>query len=85
MLPTRSDTNRPLLLKKMARSLKFRTKEEEELYYPCGENKGANQFRGYRQASLRLCFRLGKNPYPLEQYTVTSVSMAASIICGKSI
>ena len=34
----------------------------EKLYYPCSENKGADQLRGYREADLRLCFRLGKNP-----------------------
>ena len=32
------------------------------MYYPCSENKGADQLRGYREADLRLCFRLGKNP-----------------------
>ena len=30
----------------------------EELYYPCGENKGADQLRSYCEADLRLCFRL---------------------------
>ena len=31
---------------------------EEELYYRCSENKGADQLRGYhREADLRLCFR----------------------------
>ena len=33
---------------------------EEELYYPSRENKGADQLRGYREADLRLCFRLGR-------------------------
>ena len=46
----------------MARGLKFGIKEEEELYYPCSENKGADQLRGYRKADLRLCFRICKNP-----------------------
>ena len=32
------------------------------MYYPCRENKGADQLRGYREADLRLCFRIGKNP-----------------------
>ena len=32
------------------------------MYYPCSENKGADQLRGYREADLHLCFRLGKNP-----------------------
>ena len=30
----------------------------EELYYPCSENKGADQLRSYCKADLRLCFRL---------------------------
>ena len=41
----------------MSRCLKFQVKEVEELYYPCSENKGADQLRGYRKADLRLCFR----------------------------
>ena len=32
------------------------------MHYPYSENKGADQLRGYREADLRLCFRLGKNP-----------------------
>ena len=32
------------------------------MFYPSSENKGADQLRGYREADLRLCFRLGKNP-----------------------
>ena len=47
--PNRSDTNRPVQAQKTARSMKFRIKEVEGLYYPCSENKGADQ--------LRLCFR----------------------------
>ena len=33
-------------------------KEVEGSYYPCSENKGADQLRGYREADLRLCFRI---------------------------
>ena len=54
----RFDTNRPAQLQKQARSLKFWSEVEEELYYPSSENKGADQLRGYREADLRLCFRL---------------------------
>ena len=43
----------------MARSLKFRIKVEEELYYPYSENKGANQLYSYCKADLRLCSRIG--------------------------
>ena len=46
----------------MARGVKFRILEVEGLYYPCSENKGADQLRGYREADLRLCFRICKNP-----------------------
>ena len=27
------------------------------MYYPCSENKDADQLRGYREVDLRLCFR----------------------------
>ena len=46
----------------MARGLKFRIYEVEGSYYPCSENKGADQLRGYREADLRLCFRICKKP-----------------------
>ena len=39
----RSDTNQAAQSQKQARSLKFRLKEEEEVYYPCSENKGAER------------------------------------------
>ena len=51
-------TNRAVQLQKMARGLKFRTREVKGLYYPCSENKDADQLRGYREADLRLCFRI---------------------------
>ena len=56
--PTRSDTNQPVQSQTQARSLRFWILEEEGLYYPCSENKGADQLRGYREAGLRLCFRI---------------------------
>ena len=28
------------------------------MYYPSSENKGADQLCGYREADLRLCFRI---------------------------
>ena len=58
--PIRSDKNLPVQSQKQARSLKFWIYLEEELYYPSSENKGADQLRGYREADLRLCFRLGR-------------------------
>ena len=30
--------------------------------YLCSENKGVDQLRGYREADLRLCFRICKKP-----------------------
>ena len=56
--PNRSDTNQPVQARKRATSLKFRIKVEKGLYYPSSQNKGADQLRGYREADLRLCFRL---------------------------
>ena len=56
--PNRSDTNRPVKAQKRARSMKFCIYEVEGVYYPSSENKGADQLRGYREADLRLCFRL---------------------------
>ena len=47
----RSNTNRAVQAQKQARSLKFQIKEEEEVYYPSSENKGADH-------DLRLCFRI---------------------------
>ena len=32
------------------------------MYYPFSEIKGADQLRGYREADLRLCFRICKKP-----------------------
>ena len=45
----------------MARDLKFRIQKVQGLYYPCSVNKGADQLPGYREADLRLCFRICKN------------------------
>ena len=59
--PTRFGTNRPVKFQKQSRRLKFRFQEEEKLYYPCSENKGADQLRSYCEADLRLCFRIGKS------------------------
>ena len=33
------------------------------MYYPFSENKGADQLRGYREADLRLFFRICKRPF----------------------
>ena len=51
-----SDTNQAVLSLNMARGLKFRIQKEEGLYYPCSENKGADQLRGYRKDDLRLAY-----------------------------
>ena len=58
--PTWSDTNRAVQLQKMARGLKFRIQKVEGLYYLSSINKGADQFRGYREADLGLCFCICK-------------------------
>ena len=33
------------------------------MYNLCSENKGADQLRGYREADLRLCFRICKSRF----------------------
>ena len=48
----RPDTKQAVQPKKTPRSLKFQIEEEEELYFPSSENKGADH-----EADLRLCFR----------------------------
>ena len=58
--PTWSDTNQAMQSQKMAIGLKFRIKKVEGLDYLCSENEGADQLRGYREADLRLCFRICK-------------------------
>ena len=58
--PTWSDTNLAVQSQKMARGLKLRILKGEGLYYLCSENKGADQLRGYREADLRLRFRICK-------------------------
>ena len=60
--PTWSDTNQAVQPHKMARGLKFRIYEVGVLYYLCSENNVADQLRGYREADLRLCFRICKKP-----------------------
>ena len=44
LFPTWSDTNQAVHLQKMAKGLKFRNKEVEELYYPCSEKKTLTSF-----------------------------------------
>ena len=56
--PNRSEKNRAVQAQKQARSLKFRILEGEEVYYPCSENKGADQLRSYCKADLHLCFSI---------------------------
>ena len=60
--PTWRDTNQAVQLQKMARGLKFRIRKVpvEGLCYICCENKGVDQLCGYREADLRLCFRIFK-------------------------
>ena len=59
--PTWSDTNQAVQLQKMDRGLKLRISKVEGLYYPCRENKGADQFGGgYCEAVLRFVFAYAK-------------------------
>ena len=49
--PNRSDKHRSVQVQRMARSEKFWV---QELYYPCSENKGTDQFCSYYTADLGL-------------------------------
>ena len=57
-VPTMPNTNRAVQSQKKVRSLNLWIYKVEELYYPCSENKGADQLRSYCEADLRLCFRI---------------------------
>ena len=52
--PNRSDTNQAVRSQKQDRSLKFQIYEEEEVYYLCSENKGADQLRGSFAVTAKL-------------------------------
>ena len=58
--PNRSDTNQAVQAQKMARGWKFWIKKVEQQYYPCSENKGADQLRSNCEADLSLCFHMCK-------------------------
>ena len=57
----RTDTNQAVQSQKKVRILKCWAEVEEELLYPCSENKGADQLCSYYEADQHLCFRTGKN------------------------
>ena len=57
---TRSDANQAVQPQKMARGLKFWTKEVEGLYYLCNETNGADQLRDYSATELCLCIPICK-------------------------
>ena len=78
--PTRSDINRPVQFQKKSRRLKFRIYEEEKLYYPSSENKGADQLRSYCEADLRLCFRIGKIRFSHDAAHISFSIFTSSVI-----
>ena len=53
-VPTRSDTNWPVQSQEQARSLKFRIQEDGS-YYPCSENKGADQLCSNAVTAQLIC------------------------------
>ena len=58
----------------------------EGLYYLCGENKGADQLRGYREADLRLCFRICKNRFSNDAaHIVSSIRAIGILICDQHV
>ena len=77
--PDRSDTNQAVQAQNMARGWKFWIWKVEELYYPCSENKGADQLRSNCEADLRLCFRICKSLSSKE-----TIAVLALITCHSS-
>ena len=57
---TWSDINQAVQQQKMSRGLTFRIQKAEGLYYLGSENKGADQLCSYREADMRLSFRICK-------------------------
>ena len=49
------------------------------LYYPCSENKGADQLRDYREADLRLCFAYAKS-----RFSHTEAHIFAALLYGNT-
>ena len=54
--PTRCDTNRPVQSLKQDRCLKLWIYVEEELYYPCSKNIGAELICAFVFASAKIWF-----------------------------
>ena len=79
--PTRSDTNRPVQLQRMARGLKFRIYEVEGLYYPSSENKGADQLCSYSAADLHLCLRICKSRFSYDAAHVVHIAETINGLC----
>ena len=67
----------------MTKGVKFRIKEGEGLYYPCSENNVADQLRGYREADLRLCFRICKKPVFLRRGSFANVQKRERLARGQ--
>ena len=62
------------------------------MYYPCSENKDADQLRGYREADLRLCFRPSKllvfsrtGSYLILNDAIFSLNLSSCFKCASSI
>ena len=50
----------------------------EGLYYPYSQNKGTDQLRCYREADLRLCFRICKKPFSHDEAQMVLVNWLAT-------
>ena len=49
------------------------------MYYLCSENKGTDQLRGYREADLRLCFCICKNPVFSQRGSIKLLAMSEEV------
>ena len=63
----------------MARGLKFCIWEVEGLYYPCSENRGADQLCSYCTADMCLCFRICKSRFSHDAAQINELSSMIAI------
>ena len=56
----------------MARGLKFRIKVDEGLYYPCSENKGADQFAVTAKLICAFVFAYAKSRFSHDEAQMKS-------------
>ena len=55
------------------------------MYYPCSENKGADQLCGYRTTDLRLCFRICQNRFSYDAAHMPGAIARSVFYCSQKL